>query len=246
MSLIAKNISKNFLVEGKKLQVLEDVSFEVEQGEFCALIGPSGCGKSTLLRILIGLEKASSGEVRFQGQSPIVGDVTAAMIFQHFALFPWMTVFENVEFGLKMQKVENGERKRIVESLIEEVGLSDFAKEHPKELSGGMKQRVGIARALTLAPKLLFMDEPFSSLDAFTVATLREEILRIWQKRKMTVVMVTHLVEEAVELADKIVVLTERPGSVEKIIENRLSRPRNKRSKPFFTSVDQLLALVKF
>ncbi len=245
MSLVIENISKSFLIDGKSLPVLSDVTFNVETGEFVAVIGPSGCGKSTLLRILIGLEESESGKVLFEGTPLIAGNAMATMIFQHFALFPWMTVAENVGFGLKMQGVEKNKRQKTVEDLIGEVGLSGFGDKHPKELSGGMKQRVGIARALSLSPKLLFMDEPFSALDAFTAEVLRNDLLSIWQKRKMTVVMVTHLVEEAAEMADKIVVLTQRSGKVEEIIDNKLRRPRNKRSKEFFDLEDRLLELVK-
>ena len=245
MSLSISNISKNFIVENKSLAVLSDVSFDVKRGEFVALVGPSGSGKSTLLRIAAGLEKANSGKVEFAGKPLGVGDGAATMIFQHFALLPWLTTYENIEFGLKMLNFPKEDRKKIIVGLISEVGLSGFADKHPKELSGGMKQRVGIARALALSPKLLFMDEPFSALDAFTAETLRIDLLKIWQKRKMTVLMVTHLVEEAAEMADKIVVFTPRPGKVEEIVENKLSRPRNKRTKEFFDLVDKLTELVK-
>lgn len=239
------NISKSFLVDNHDFLVLSDVSFEVGAGEFAALVGPSGCGKSTLLRIIAGLEKQTSGEVDFEGTPAISGDMRSAVIFQHFALFSWMTVFENIAFGLVMRGDAKPEIKTIVEKLIDEVGLSGFSDKHPKELSGGMKQRVGIARALAVSPKLLLMDEPFSALDAFTADVLRQDLLSIWKKRKMTVILVTHLVEEAVEMADRVVVFTPRPGKVESIDEVNLKRPRNKRTQEFYDLVDKLTELVK-
>lgn len=244
MSLIVSDISKSFILAEKIIPVLGSVSFGAEDGEFCCIIGPSGCGKSTLLRIMIGLEHETSGTVTYKGRALTLGSGTTSMVFQHFALFPWLTVFENVEFGLRMGGVSK--RSKIVEELIADVGLEGFEGKHPKELSGGMRQRVGIARALAVSPRLLFMDEPFSALDAFTAESLRADLLRIWHKRKMTVIMVTHLVEEAVELADKIVVFTPAPGRVEKIMENKLERPRAKRSSDFYKMVDALTKCVRF
>ena len=245
LSLKVVNISKSFLVDNRDFLALSDVSFEVGGGEFVALVGPSGCGKSTLLRIIAGLEKQNSGEVDFEGEQVTAGDMKSAMIFQHFALFPWMTVWENIAFGLNMRGDKKEDIKKIVEELIREVGLEGFGNKHPKELSGGMKQRVGIARALAVSPKLLLMDEPFSALDAFTADSLRKDLLSLWQKHKMTVVMVTHLVEEAVEMADRVVVFTPRPGKVEDIVDIKLKRPRNKRSQEFYDLVDRLTELVK-
>lgn len=246
MSLIVNDISKSFILAEKIIPVLGSVSFSAEDGEFCCIIGPSGCGKSTLLRIMIGLEHETSGTVTYKGRELALGSGTTSMVFQHFALFPWLTVFENVEFGLRMAGEGVTKRSKLVEELIVDVGLEGFEGKHPKELSGGMRQRVGIARALAVSPRLLFMDEPFSALDAFTAESLRADLLRIWHKRKMTVIMVTHLVEEAVELADKIVVFTPAPGRVEKIMENKLERPRAKRSSDFYKMVDALTKCVRF
>lgn len=245
MILKVVGLSKNYVVENSDFAVFSNVSFDVDAGQFVALVGPSGCGKSTLIRTMIGLEEASSGYVGFEGGKLAAGDGRAAMVFQHFALFPWMSTYSNIEFGLRMEGMPGVKRKRIVDDLIDEVGLSGFGDKHPKELSGGMRQRVGIARALAISPRLLFCDEPFSALDAFTADTLRRDLLSIWKKRKMTVVMVTHLVEEAAEMADKIVVFTPGPGRIEKVVLNELPRPRNKRSKAFFEMADELLALVK-
>lgn len=227
-----KNVSKDFLTEGKPVQVLREITFSVNKGEFLSLVGPSGCGKSTLLRIISGVEKPDMGGVELANGSKL------AFVFQQFALFPWLTVRENVEFPLKMA----GEGKTLakVEKLISDLGLKGFENKHPKELSGGMKQRVGIARALAKEPDVILMDEPFSALDAFTAASLRKEILAIWKQVKTTVIMVTHLVDEAVEMSDRVLLLTARPGKIEDEVAIELPRPRNSRSKGFFEIVDKI------
>ncbi len=251
MILQIKDISKtvtidklNFLPgEPKKeqhLQVLKDISFEIEEGSFTTLIGPSGCGKSTLLRIVAGLVKKDKGELVTD-----FDQTKMSFVFQNFALFPYLTVLENVEFGIKMRGVKKDERQKQVKNLIEEVGLAGFEDKHPQELSGGMRQRVGIARALAIEPELLLLDEPFSALDEFTAEKLRKLLLDLWQNRNFTVLMVTHLVREALELSDQIIVLTKRPGTVKKIIDNKLERPRNERSEAFFKMEDQLKGLIE-
>lgn len=233
-----QNISKLFKLDSQNIEALSNVSFQVNDGEFATIIGPSGCGKSTLLRILAGLEKQTSGTVSAEKG-------TVGFVFQNFALFPFLSVIENIEFGVKMQGVSKNKRKEIAKELAKEVGLSGFEDKHPKELSGGMKQRVGIARALAIDPSVLLLDEPFSSLDEFTAENLRKLLLNIWDKRKITVIQVTHLVEEAVELADKIVVLSKGPGTVVEIMENKLKRPRNLRSREVFSMEDKLTALIR-
>lgn len=228
----------------RRFLVLENVSFDVHEGEFVCVIGPSGCGKSTLLRVIAGLMKPDAGEVLLHGKPPVPEEPEDAMVFQHFALFPFLNVTENIEFGLKMFGIDERDRHRRVQGLIKEMGLEGAEHRYPKELSGGMRQRVGLARAFVVQPKILLMDEPFSALDAFTAETLRQEVLRVWQGSKQTIVMVTHLVEEAIELADRIVVLSAHPGRVMRIMENRLERPRNKRSRHFFQLVDELTSYV--
>ena len=231
----AKNLSYTYVNEetNEHFNVLKDISFDIYGGEFVCLVGPSGCGKSTLLKLLAGLEKLKKGEIASQAKK-------VAMVFQNFALFPWLTVKQNVEFGLKMEGMSKKERNKIALEKINEVGLTGFENKHPAELSGGMKQRVGLARALTMNPDLLFMDEPFSSLDVLTAEKLRVELLHIWEKYKMTVIMVTHLVEEAVELADRVIVFAPWPTYIKEVAEIKIARPRNKRSPEYYNLVDQI------
>lgn len=235
MSSIFKidNICKKF----DNHSVLRDVSLDIAEGEFICFIGPSGCGKSTLLRILLDLEKADSGDIVYNKKNS-----KKALVFQNFALFPWLTVEENIGFGLKMSGTPVGRTRESVRKMAEDFELRGSEKLHPKELSGGMKQRVGLGRAMVVEPDILFLDEPFSAVDALTARDLRKILLREWQKRGMTVVMVTHLIEEAVELADRIFVLGNDPDdpSVKATIENNLKRPRNLRSAEFFSVVDEL------
>jgi NitT/TauT family transport system ATP-binding protein len=239
----AENIHHFFIGDdGRKIHALDNITFEVRAGEFFTILGPSGCGKSTLLRILAGIIPQSGGRVVF---SDTEAQKSISMVFQSFALFPWLTVKENVEFGLKMLNLPAEEIKILAKEHIQEIGLEGFENLYPKDLSGGMKQRVGIARALAISPKILLMDEPFSSLDAFTAEKLRQEVLNLWIKDKMTVIMVTHLVDEAVEMSDKILVMTPRPGKVEAIVPVSLPRPRSKRSTEFFQLVDKVTEVVK-
>lgn len=240
--LSAKNLTKIFYDDqGKENLAIENVSLSVEGGEIFMFLGPSGCGKSTLLRILAGLEKQSSGEVSFN-------DFTArdtSFVFQQFALLPWLTVLQNIALGLVGRGVAERERNIIVEHELSVFGLTEFANSFPRDLSGGMKQRVGLARAFATNPKVIFMDEPFSELDSFTAVELRQELLSIWKERRPTVVIVTHNISEAIELADTIAVMTPRPGRIEEIIQNKLKRPRVLRSKGFFDLEDGLYKLVK-
>lgn len=237
--LKVQNISKRFEVEKEELVVLKNVSFEVEKDQFLNIVGPSGSGKSTLLRIIAGLEKPTSGELVWAEEAKI------GFVFQNFALFPYMSVFENIEFGLKMVGVKKDARVKIVQELIDEVGLEGFEDKHPKELSGGMKQRVGIARALAIEPSVLLLDEPFSSLDEFTAEVLRKLLLDLWKAKGITIIMVTHLVSEALELSNRIAVMSLGPGTVKEVVENNLSRPRNLRCEPFFHLEDRIKKLIK-
>lgn len=239
MILKVENLAKSFEIGKKSLTVFEDFNLEIEMGEYICMIGPSGCGKSTILRVISGLLEMSKGKVLLEKE------VKIGFVFQDYALFPYLTVLENIEFGLKMTGETKEKRQKVARELILEVGLNGFEEKHPKELSGGMRQRVGIARALAIEPAILLMDEPFSSLDEFTAEDLRKLIIKIWNKRKITVLMVTHLVSEAIELSDRIVVLAGKPGKIRQIVENKLARPRDLRQQTFFEMEDKLKALMK-
>ncbi|MFA5166237.1 MAG: ABC transporter ATP-binding protein [Candidatus Paceibacterota bacterium] len=234
-----ENISHRFRAPDQgRFTVLKEIDFHVYKGEYVALIGPSGCGKSTLLNIIAGLEKPSNGKINNNAKE-------TGMVFQNFAIFPWLTVFENIEFGLKMQGMGQAARQKIVEEKIKEVDLIGSEKKYPRELSGGMKQRVGLARALAIRPELLLMDEPFSNLDALTAETLRQDVLKICAKYAMTVIMVTHIIEEAVEMADKIMVFSPRPGQIIEKITVELDHPRDKRSPIFYKLCDKISSLIE-
>jgi NitT/TauT family transport system ATP-binding protein len=221
-------------VKGRtEVRALEQFDLEVADGEFVCLLGPSGCGKTTVLRILAGLEMKSGGTVELRGREISDAGPDRGLVFQEFALFPWRTVRKNIEFGLEVKGVPEVERGKISSLLIELVGLKGFEDSHPKELSGGMKQRVGIARALANEPAVLLMDEPFGSLDAQTRNLMQKELLRIWSATRKTILFVTHSVDEAVFLADRIVVMTARPGKVREIIDVDLPRPRDRTSREF-------------
>ena len=242
-----EHVTKSYKRPDGEVLVLSDVNLVVHDGEFLCLVGPSGCGKSTLLRIIHGLIATTSGLVRFAGR-PLRGiNLECAMVFQSFALLPWMTVAENVEMGLEPRRLPEEEVRRRVAKYIDKVGLDGQEDAYPRELSGGMKQRVGLARALAVEPKLLLMDEPFSALDALTSINLREELLDLWAEPTLpvdTIVMVTHIIEEAVELADRIVVLASHPGRVVESIVVDLPRPRDKKAKEFSEYVDRVFSLI--
>jgi NitT/TauT family transport system ATP-binding protein len=212
---------------GTPVIALADASMEVERKQFVCILGPSGGGKSTLLNIVAGFLLPTRGVVRVAGQ-PIYGpDPGRIMVFQEFALFPWFTVRQNVAFGLEMKGWSEAARNEAADRYIELVNLGRFRDTYPSELSGGMKQRVAIARALAVNPEILLMDEPFGSLDAQTRSTMQIELLKIWDKDRKTVLFVTHSVEEAIVLADRIVLVSGRPGRVHEVIDNDLSRPRD-------------------
>jgi NitT/TauT family transport system ATP-binding protein len=229
----ARRVSKSFDRDELLTEAVRAVELTIAEGEFVCLVGPSGCGKTTLLRMMAGLERPTSGEIRLRG-SPIEGPgADRGMIFQSFALFPWRTVRRNIEFGLEVRHVPKEERHHVSERLIELVGLRGFEGAHPRELSGGMQQRVGLARALANDPAVMLMDEPFGSLDAQTRNLMQLELLRIWTSTRKTVVFVTHSVDESVFLADRIFVLTARPASVKSVVDIDLPRPRDRASAEF-------------
>ncbi|RLB42770.1 MAG: nitrate ABC transporter ATP-binding protein [Deltaproteobacteria bacterium] len=231
MRVIIENLSKFFTQNGSgSIEVLRDINFTIEQGEFVCVVGPSGCGKTTLLNIIAGLVAPTSGKVSFEGTFDNARSLTA-VVFQELALFPWRTVEANVEFGLEEKRINKAQRKKIVQEFISLVGLSGFEKNYPHQISGGMKQRAAIARALAMDPMLLLMDEPFSALDAETRAMMQWELANIFEKTKKTVMYITHYIPEAVFLGDRVVVLGKTPAQVEKIINIDLPRPRKEEIK---------------
>jgi len=229
-----ENLSKVFERDGGKTEAIRNLSLNVIQGQLLCIVGPTGCGKTTLLRIVAGLEKPTSGTVLLDGQEIFSPGADRGMVFQEFALFPWRTVTGNIEFGLEIKGAPVQERTGIVKRYVDLVGLKGFENAYPRELSGGMKQRVAIARALANDPRVLLMDEPFGSLDAQTRNIMQRELLRIWSETKKTIVFVTHSVDEAVYLADRIAILTARPGTLKKMIDVPLPRPRDRVGEEFF------------
>ena len=228
---------------GKPLRVLEDINLDIRPNEVLCLIGPSGCGKSTIMRIFAGLITPTKGHVTYRGRRLEGLNENVSIVFQGFALYPWMTVEENVETVLRAKGMERDEIKERTNHAIQMVGLEGFEEAYPRELSGGMKQRVGMARALSVNPEILFMDEPFSQVDALTAEGLRAEILDIWDDRERnpsSILMVSHDIKEVAFMADRIVVLSANPGRIRTIVENPLARPRDTRSPEFLRLVDQL------
>ena len=223
------------------MQILQDINLSIKENEFICFIGPSGCGKTTLLRIMAGLEEATEGSVTLDGD-PIKGPgPERGMVFQEYSLFPWRTVLDNVVFGLELKGVQSAERLAQGRQYLRMVELERFETRYPHELSGGMKQRVAIARALVNHPKALLMDEPFGALDAQTRNIMQSELLRIWQEERKTVVFVTHSVDEAIFLADRIVIMSARPGRIKDIIEIPIARPRNRTSFEVNSIRDRIL-----
>ena len=226
----------------RRVEVFRDVELTVHQGEFLVLLGPSGCGKSTLLRIISKLDTATSGIVAY-GKDFSFEKIS--FVFQNFGILPWLTVAQNVELNLIGRKVASVERTKRVKEILEQFGLHAFKDNFPHELSGGMRQRVGLARAFVSKPSVIFLDEPFSELDFFTATTLRNILLDLWKAEGTTVVMVSHYIDEAVMLADRIAIFSDRPSSIKAVVKNELPRPRNPRSEEFFKLEDEILAHFK-
>ncbi|APX34039.1 ATP-binding protein [Brachybacterium sp. P6-10-X1] len=222
-----QDITKDFTVGGNRFEALGGVSLEVTENEFVTVVGPSGCGKSTLMNILAGLEEPTSGTARVDGTQVRGPSPERGVIFQQYALFPWLTVRDNVEFGLRTAKVPADERRERAQHFIDMVGLSEFADSLPKTLSGGMKQRCAIARAYAMDPSILLMDEPFGALDALTRVRMQEHLLQTWEQDKRTIVFITHDVDEAVFLAGRVVVMAAKPGRIDRVIDVDLPYPRN-------------------
>ncbi len=242
------NLNKSFPTKDGELLVLENINMKVYKNEFACIVGASGCGKSTLLNIIAGLNQQTSGEILLEGR-PVNGPgADRGMVFQNYTLYPWLTVAENIEFGLKLKGISSSERKERVDHYIEIVGLSKFAKSLPKTLSGGMKQRTAIARALANEPDILLMDEPFGALDAQTKGVLQEFMLQVWKQTQKTILMITHDVEEAVFLAQRIYVLSSRPGRIKAEVDIPLGVDRDfsvKRTELFQLVKQEVLDLLR-
>jgi len=224
----ARDISLTFKPKNRDpVTAIKELTLDVAKGEFVSLVGPSGCGKSTFLNVLLGLLKPDAGEIRLNGKQITGPGQERAMVFQEFGLLPWRTVLANVELGLELKGVQASVRRERAMELIKMAGLAGFASHYPHELSGGMKQRVGLARALVTDPEVLLMDEPFAALDAQTRDLMQLELLQIWDRTKKTVVFVTHSIEEAAYLSDRVIVISARPGRAKDVMKIALPRPRD-------------------
>lgn len=230
--LLVEKVSKTYQIDKGELRVLDGIDLVCERGEFISIVGTSGCGKSTLLKMIIGLEKPTQGTIQIGERVVEKPSIDCGMVFQEARLFPWLTVKENIEFGIT-GTMSKEERESVVRRHIELVGLSGFEKALPKQLSGGMQQRVSIARALVNCPEILLLDEPFGALDALTRINMQKEVLKLWEQEQKTMVLVTHDIDEAIFLSDRIIVLSSRPGRIMDIVEVQLPRPRERSSDDF-------------
>jgi len=240
-TLSIQHLSKQYTVAGEPLPVLEDISLSIEPGQFVSIVGTSGCGKSTLLRLVVGLEEDYRGELLLDGRRIAGTSLDRGIVFQEHRLFPWLTVRENIALGLLNADMTEGQKRFAVRDLIELVGLAGFETAHPHQLSGGMAQRVAIARALVNKPEILLLDEPFGALDAMTRAHLQTELQRIWQAEGITMILVTHDVEEAVFLSDRVVVMEPRPGRIRRVVPVDLPHPRERVSPAFVRIKDSVM-----
>ena len=237
-------LSKRFPVGDDSRLVLDDVSLEIHEGEFLCILGPSGCGKTTLLNMIAGIVPIAEGEITIDGRAVTGPGPERAYVFQEHALFPWMTVQDNVAFGLESRGRPREQARALARDLLGALGLGDFADYYPRRISGGMKQRVNLARALAVDPEIVLMDEPFAALDAQTRFTLHGELLGIWETLRKTIIFITHNIDEAMYLADRIVVLSHRPGRIKEIAEVRLPRPRDETDQAYVVQRHHLFTLI--
>ena len=243
MQIEVENLSITFTQNQSEMTALKDVSLGIEKGEFICLLGPSGCGKSTLLNTMAGFLKPSKGSVKIDGQIVQRPSISYVTIFQNYGLLPWRTVEKNVALGLEAKKVSKEEQKQIVQKYIDLVGLTGSEKKRPSQLSGGMQQRVAIARALAVDPEILFMDEPFGALDAITRMKLQDDILDICHRTKKTIVFVTHDIEEAIFLADRVIIMDANPGRIKTTVKISLGKDRDRTSEDFLQIRDRIFEL---
>lgn len=242
MTIDINHINKSFKSNKKDLNVLEDINLHIDKGKFVCLLGPSGCGKTTLLRLIAGLDTPTSGEIIADGEIVKKPSGDRAVIFQQYSLFPWLTVLDNVMFGLNLNNKSKEENLKSAETYLERVGLIEFKDSYPHELSGGMKQRVAIIRSLLNHTPILLMDEPFSALDMQNRHKLQEQLIGVWKRFENTIVFVTHDVDEAVYLADEIVILDKNPGKVKEIFHVELERPRKRETTEFLEIQEQVVS----
>jgi ABC-type nitrate/sulfonate/bicarbonate transport system ATPase subunit len=244
--IVVENVTRIFInASGEEIRALNKISLNIRPGEFISLIGPSGCGKSTLLRLVAGLDTPDGGKIYLDGEAISGPHFQRGLVFQDPTLFPWLNVYDNVASGLVARKIYQ-QKKQDVDDYIHLVGLQGFEKSYPHQLSGGMAQRVSLARALVNHPKVLLLDEPLGALDAFTRMQMQDEILRIWGERANTMVLVTHDVDEAVYLSDRIVVMTPRPGRIQVVLEVSISRPRRRNDAEFFRLRTRILEILHY
>lgn len=241
-----KKLYKDFITEkGQKIKALKDINLSVEEHEFVCLLGPSGSGKSTLLRLLSGLEKPTNGEVMVLDKNIHNPILEAGMVFQEYSLMPWRNVIDNVAFGLELKNIRKKERYKIANNILDRFGLIEFKESFPYELSGGMQQRVAIARSIANSPKILYMDEPFGALDAYTRYKMQDELVEFWMGEKRTIIFVTHSVEEAILLGTRVIVMSHRPGEIIEDFKIDLSYPRSRWSKEFGEYFNKLMSLMQ-
>jgi len=244
--ILIKDVERIFYdAGGNETIALQKINLSLKRGELVSLIGPSGCGKSTLLRLIAGLDTPTSGELFLVGNLIDKPDHERGLVFQDPTLFPWLDVYENIAFGLKARKVFR-EQKHEIDEYINLVGLQGFAKSYPHQLSGGMAQRAALARALVNSPKVLLLDEPLGALDAFTRMHMQDEIIRIWEKKGTTMLMVTHDIDEAIYLSDRIVIMTARPGKIRAIIQVKMDRPRSRNHPDFLRLRSNILEILDY
>ncbi len=244
-SIEIKDIGKVFGNPQAGVSALQEINATIRPGEFVSIVGPSGCGKTTLLRLIVGLENPTSGEIFLDDQKITGTNCERGLVFQDPTLFPWLNVYHNVASGLVARKVYK-ENKMEVDEFIKLVGLSGFEKSYPHQLSGGMAQRVALARALLNRPKVLLLDEPLGALDAFTRMQMQDEILRIWRERQTTMILITHDVDEAIYMSDRIIIMSPRPGKIQEIIPVEMSRPRARNNPDFLALRSKILEILHF
>ncbi len=241
MALILEDVTQRF----GETTVFESLNLEVEEGCFCCIVGPSGCGKSTLLRVIAGLNNTTAGEVKLHNRPLSLDAGEVGFVFQEDALFPWYTVEENMKFGLRARKIDKNKWDDIIRINLEKVGLTEYRSYYPGQLSGGMKQRIAIARVMAYNPKLLLMDEPFASLDSFNRNMLQAELIDLWEKEKKTILFVTHNIDEAVFLSERLIIMGARPGRIKRVLNINLPRPRNRTDAEFCRNRRKILEMIE-